>query len=68
MKDCKNFEHGASKEEFDKLVDFMEENNFSCSDFLACVCANIAHLPQKEFNTKLMVAGYEWDITLKKRS
>lgn len=30
MKDCKNFEHGASKEEFDKLGEFMEENHFSC--------------------------------------
>ena len=66
MKDCKNFEHGASKEEFDKLADFMEQNNFSCADFLACVCAHIAHLPQKEFNTELLVAGYEWDITLKR--
>lgn len=45
MKDCKNFEHGVSKEEFNKLADFMEQNNFSCADFLACVCAHIAHLP-----------------------
>jgi hypothetical protein len=35
MKDCKNFEHRASKEEFDKLADFMEQNNFSCSDFFS---------------------------------
>lgn len=46
------------------IIPFMRDG---CSDFLACVCAHIAHLPQKEFTTELMVAGYEWDITLKKR-
>ena len=67
MKDCKNFEHGAKRDDFDKLADFMDAYNFSCADFLAVVCAHLAGLPQKEFTTELMVAGCEWNITLTKR-
>lgn len=67
MKESKCFDHGVSKEKFDKLADFMEENGFSCADFLACVCARIGGYPQKEFETELMVAGCVFKIKIEKR-
>lgn len=61
------FEHGAAKERFDDLGDFAEKNNFSCSDFLAVVCAKLSGYPQKEFETELMVAGQEFKIRIEKK-
>ena len=67
MKESKCFDHGVSRENFDKLADFMDENDFSCADFLACVCAHIAGYPQREFETELMVAGCVFKIKIEKR-
>ena len=57
----------VSKENFDLLADFMDDHEFTASDFLACVCAKISGYPQSEFTTKLMVAGHEFDIKIIKR-
>lgn len=42
-------------------------NIISCADFLAVVCARLAGYPQKEFETELMVAGYEFKIKITKK-
>ena len=67
MKQAHIFEHGAPKEAFDRLGDFVEQNNLSCSDLLAVVCARIANYPQKEFETKLLVAGVKFEIKIEKK-
>ena len=38
MKESKQFEHGIG--DWEQLFDFIDKNDFSCADFLACVCAN----------------------------
>lgn len=49
-----NFERG--KGNWNKLFDFMDENEFTCADFLACVCSNLLRQPpEKEYKTKLMI-------------
>lgn len=67
MKLSHQFEHGAKKENFDLLADFMDNHNFSCSDFLAVVCVKLSGYPQNEFETKLMVAGHEFKIRIEKK-
>lgn len=67
MKQAHIFDHGAPKEAFDRLGDFVEQNSLSCSDLLAAVCAHIANYPQNEFVTKLMVAGIEFEIKIEKK-
>ena len=66
MKASKDFEHGAAKERFDDLADYMDKNDFSCADFLAVVCAHISGYPQKVFETELACGGYKWKIRLEK--
>lgn len=64
----KNYDKSqTAKENFDLLADFMDDHEFTVSDFLACVCAKISGYPQSEFTTKLMVAGHEFDIKIIKR-
>lgn len=67
MKESRCFDRGASKENFDKLAEFMDKNDFSCADFLACVCANISSYPQNEFETSLFVAGHEFNIKIERK-
>ena len=67
MKRAHQFEHGAAKERFDDLGEFAEKHNFSCSDFLAVVCAKLAGYPQNTFETGLMVAGHEFKIRIEKK-
>lgn len=43
------------------------KNDFSCADFLACVCANISSYPQNEFETSLFVAGHEFNIKIERK-
>lgn len=66
MKESHKFDHGASKEQFDKLGEYMDANDFSCVDFLAVVCAHLVNYPQHEFETELMVGGIVWNIKLTK--
>lgn len=67
LKKAQYLTFGAPKEAFDRLGDFVEQNSLSCSDLLAVVCAHIANYPQKEFVTKLMVAGIEFEIKIEKK-
>lgn len=67
MKQAHQFEHGATKENFDLLADFMDEHNLNCSDFLAVVCAKLLGYPQNEVETKLMVVGHEFKIRIEKK-
>lgn len=67
MKLAHQFDHGAAKERFDDLGEYSEKNGFSCSDFLAVVCARLAGYPQREFETELMVAGHEFKIKITKK-
>ena len=59
-----NFERG--KGDWNKLFDFMDENEFTCADFLACVCSSLLRQPpEKEYKTKLMIQGIEFKISIK---
>lgn len=63
----KLFDHGAPKESFDDLGEYMDKHNFSCSDFLAVVCAHLCDVPQKEFETEIMVCEQEFKIRIEKK-
>ncbi len=67
MKESKQFEHGIG--DWEQLFDFIDKNNFSCADFLACVCAKLNKIsnPDNLFSTEIMVGGHEWDIKLKRK-
>ena len=53
--------------DWDKLYDFMDKENFSRADFLACVCASLLREPDKEFETRLMIQGVEFEINIRKK-
>ena len=59
------FERG--KGDWDKLYDFMDKENFSRADFLACVCASLLREPDNEFETRLMIQGVEFEINIRKK-
>ena len=68
MKNSQNYETPPdNRERFDLLADFMDEHEFTVSDFLAVVCANLSGYPQNEFETELMVAGHEFKIRINKK-
>ncbi len=48
--------------DWEKLYTFMDENEFSCGDFCACICANLLRNPDKDFYTRIMVGGQEFEI------
>lgn len=62
----KTFEHGSG--DWEKLYNFMDENDFSCADFLACICAHLTEnelkLAWQIFTTTIMVAGVKFKITI----
>lgn len=61
------FERG--KGDWDKLYNFMDENDFSVADFLACVCANMLSYCNFKINetykTELMIQGVKFKIGIK---
>lgn len=61
-----NFERG--KGDWNKLFDFMDSNNFSCADFLACICANLLENNLKykwqNFKTEIMIQGVKFKIKI----
>lgn len=67
MNEIKDFSCGAIKENFDLLADFMDKYQFSCADFLACVCSHLSNYESNEFETELFVAGCEFKIRIEKR-
>lgn len=58
------FEKGTG--EWEDLLRFMDENEFSCGDFLACICSSLLKHPSQFFNTRLMIQGVEFTINIKK--
>lgn len=66
MKLSKQFEHG--KGDWEKLFNFMDENNFSAVDFLTCICSSLNNYPtiNKKYKTQLMIAGKIWNIEIEK--
>lgn len=62
----KAFEHGSG--DWEKLYNFMDENDFSCADFLAVICAHLLENNLKAawrvFKTEIMAAGVKFKITI----
>lgn len=52
---------------FDDLAEFMDDHEFTVSDFLACVCANLSKYQEKNFETELLVAGYKFKIRIDRK-
>lgn len=59
------FERGNG--DWDKLYDFMDKENFSRADFLACICASLLREPENGFVTQLMVQGVKFNINIRKK-
>ena len=53
--------------DWDKLYDFMDKENFTRLDFLACICASLLREPDNEFDTRLMIQGVEFNINIRKK-
>lgn len=51
---------------WNNLYNFMDENEFSCQDFLAVICASLLKYQEKEFNTELMLQGVKFKINIVK--
>jgi len=58
------FEKGTG--DWEKLLNFMDENNFSCGDYLACICAHLSTQPEQIFSTQIMIQGEKFFIQIKK--
>lgn len=52
---------------FDDLAEFMDDHEFTVSDFLACVYANLSKYQEKNFETELLVAGYKFKIRIDRK-
>ena len=51
---------------WDKLCNFMDENEFSCQDFLAVICASLLKYNESNFDTELMLQGVKFKINIHK--
>lgn len=49
-----------------KLFDFMDENEFTMEDFLACVCANFARYGDRTYLSKVWVGKQLYKIQIEK--
>lgn len=62
----KAFEHGSG--DWEKLYNFMDENDFSFADFLACICSRLIEnnlkLAWQICITTIMVSGVKFKITI----
>lgn len=62
----KAFDKGTG--DWEKLYDFMDENDFSCADFLSCICAHLLNNNLKfawtNFKTEIMLRGVKFKITI----
>ncbi|MCD7779843.1 MAG: hypothetical protein LUH05_04145 [Candidatus Gastranaerophilales bacterium] len=52
--------------DWDKLFDFMDKNNFTCLDFLLCICSNLKNEPENEFKTEIKLRGTKFKIEINK--
>ena len=51
---------------WNKLFEFMRENDFTMQDFLACVCANFVRYPQGYYETQISVADHIFNVKITK--
>lgn len=51
---------------WENLYNFMDENEFSCQDFLAVICASLLKYEENEFETELMLQGVKFKISITK--
>jgi hypothetical protein len=59
-------EKNRNEESWDKLCNFMDENEFTCNDFLAVICANLLKYEDKHFDTEMMLEGVRFRINIEK--
>ena len=57
----------ATSEDWDKLLSFIDGNDFTVQDFLACVCANLLRYTSTLYQTRISVGGTRFDITINKK-
>lgn len=58
--------HTIDNEEWEELLDFLDERKFYIEDMLACICANLCRNKAKQFTTKLKIGGYDFRIRIEK--
>lgn len=51
---------------WEKLFDFMEDNDFAAEDLLAVVCANISKQGNTEYEASIILANEIFDIRIEK--
>lgn len=51
---------------WEKLFIFMDENDFSVQDFLACVCANLLRYADVNYTTMLKIGGQDFLVQIDK--
>lgn len=56
----------ATREEWDTLLSFIDKNDFTVQDFLACVCANLLRYTSTHYKTRIVVGNSLFDITITK--
>lgn len=57
----------ATPEQWDTLLSFIDNNDFTVQDFLACVCANLLRYTSTLYQTRISVGGTRFDITINKK-
>lgn len=51
---------------WENLYNFMDENEFTCQDFLAVICASLLKYEENEFETELMLQSVKFKISITK--
>lgn len=51
-------------ERWGKLFDFMDQNNFTMEDFLACVCARFTVFPQGYYESIIKFKDYTFNVKI----
>ena len=61
-------QRGVPKDDprWNKLFDFMRENDFTMEDFLACVCANFARYNDRLYESRVVVGAQIYKIKIEK--
>lgn len=53
-------------ERWANLYKFMDKNDFTMEDFLACVCANFTRYPQGYYKTDINFKDYSFEVKIMK--
>lgn len=56
-----------TNDKWEELGEFLDGNEFYIADMLACVCAGLLRNDVKEYKTRLMVAGVEYEIEISEK-